>query len=153
MEKTLVLAKPDALQRGLVGEIINRFERKGFKLVGLKMLHAKDDLLTKHYQEHKEKPFFGELKDFMSSSPIVAMVWEGQEAVDTVRLMVGATNSRKANPGTIRGDFSLSGANNIIHASDSDKSAQVEVGYFFTDDELFTYEKDEEVHVYSPSER
>lgn len=153
MEQTLVLAKPDALQRGLVGEIISRFERKGLKLIAIKMLEAGDELLDAHYAEHADKPFFNDLKSFMKSSPIVAMVWEGGEAIETVRLMVGATNARKAIPGTIRGDFGMSGAsNNMVHASDSPDSAKKEVGHFFKDSELFNYQKSEYLHVYAPEE-
>lgn len=153
MEKTLVLAKPDALQRGLVGEIISRFEKKGLKLIAIKMLEAGDELLDVHYAEHADKPFFDDLKKFMKSSPIVAMVWEGGGAVETVRLMVGATNARKAAPGTIRGDFGMSGAsNNMIHASDSVESAKKEVTHFFEEPELFDYTKSEYEHVYAPEE-
>ncbi len=153
MEKTLVLAKPDALQRGLVGEIISRFERKGLKLVAIKMLETGDELLDAHYAEHADKPFFNDLKKFMKSSPIVAMVWEGAGSIETVRLMVGATNARKAVPGTIRGDFGMSGAsNNMVHASDSPESAKKEVGHFFSSDEVFDYTKSEYEHVYAPEE-
>ena len=154
MEKTLVLAKPDALQRGLVGELISRFEHKGLKIVGLKMLHVGDEVLDVHYAHHSDKPFFSDLKEFMKSSPIVAVVLEGVEAVETVRLMVGATNSRQATPGTIRGDYSMSGAaNNIVHASDSAENAKKEVARFFKKDELFDYKKSEFDHVYSEEER
>lgn len=153
MEQTLVLAKPDALQRGLIGEIIGRFEKKGLKLVAIKMLETGDDLLDKHYAEHADKPFFDDLKKFMKSSPIVAMVWEGGGAIETVRLMVGATNARKAAPGTIRGDFGISGAsNNMVHASDSPESAKREVEHFFKPAEIFDYNKSEYEHVYAPEE-
>src|SRR5688572_25755322 len=142
MEKTVILAKPDALQRGLVGDMISRFEHKGLKLVGIKMLTVGDELLKEHYSHHADKPFFEGLKKFMKSSPMVAMVWEGVEAVETVRLMVGETNSRRADPGTIRGDFSMSGAaNNIVHASDSAAAAKAEIKRFFGDGEVFDYDK------------
>src|SRR5688572_4711540 len=132
MERTLILAKPDALQRGLVGDMISRFEHKGLKLVGIKMLHVGDEVLDEHYAHHADKPFFEGLKGFMKSSPMVAMVWEGVEAIDTVRLMVGETHARRAQPGSIRGDFSMSGAaNNIVHASDSKKAADEEIKRFF----------------------
>jgi nucleoside-diphosphate kinase len=117
------------------------------------MLTAGDELLDAHYAEHADKPFFDDLKKFMKSSPIIAMVWEGGGAIETVRLMVGATNARKAEPGTIRGDFGMSGAtNNMVHASDSAESATKEVEHFFAVDELFDYEKSEYLHVYAPEE-
>jgi nucleoside-diphosphate kinase len=153
MERTLVLAKPDALQRGLIGEIISRLEKKGLKLVGIKMVKAGDELLDTHYSHHKEKPFFDTLKDFMKSSPLVAMVWEGIECVSTVRLLVGETHGRRAQPGTIRGDFSMSGSSNtIIHASDSAETAKTEVNHFFTAKELFSYDKSEYLHIYADDE-
>lgn len=153
MQRTLILVKPDAVQRGLVGEIISRFEKKGLKLIGIKMLQAGDELLNDHYAHHADKPFFADLKNFMKSSPIVAMIWEGKEAIETVRLMVGPTNSRQAPPGTIRGDFSMSGANNIIHASDSPETAKAEIPRFFEPSELFEYDKSEYLHLYAPDER
>ncbi|MBI2327905.1 nucleoside-diphosphate kinase [Candidatus Curtissbacteria bacterium] len=140
MQRTVVLLKPDALQRGLVGEIIHRLERKGLKLVGLKMIAASEALLDEHYAHHKDKPFFAELKRFMMSSPLVCMLWEGIEAVEVVRKMAGATNSRQADMGSIRGDFSVSGSANIIHASDSVETAKVEEERFFEKDEIFEYE-------------
>lgn len=154
MEQTLILAKPDALQRGLIGEIISRFEHKGLKLVGIKMIRTGDELLDEHYAHHKEKPFFGTLKDFMKSSPLVAMVWEGIECIETVRIIVGETHGRKATPGTIRGDFSMSGSSNtIVHASDSAESAHKEVTHFFKKTELFNYDKSEYLHIYADDER
>lgn len=153
LEKTLVLAKPDALQRGLVGEIISRLERKGLKLVGLKMIQAGDEILDAHYSHHSDKPFFEDLKNFMTSSPLVAMVWEGVEAVEAVRTVVGVTNSRKATPGTIRGDFGMSISNNIVHASEDSKVAKEEVERFFKGNELFEYEKNEYLNVYGEDER
>lgn len=153
MEQTLILAKPDALQRGLIGDIIGRFEHKGLKLVGIKMLEVGDEMLEEHYNHHKDKPFFDGLKKFMKSSPMVAMVWEGVEAIETVRLMVGETNSRRAQPGSIRGDFSMSGAaNNIVHASDGVETANQEIKRFFSSDEIFSYDKSEYLHVYSDEE-
>ncbi len=148
MEQTLVLAKPDALQRGLIGEIISRFEHKGLKLVGLKMLQASSEILDVHYEHHNDKPFFADLKKFMQSSPLVAMVWEGEECVEAVRLLVGITNSRTASPGTIRGDFGMSVSNNIVHASEDSAAAKAEVKRFFSAEELFGYPKSEYIHVY-----
>ena len=154
MEQTLILAKPDALQRGLIGDIVSRFEHKGLKIVGIKMIEVGDDVLDEHYQHHKDKDFFTGLKKFMQSSPMVAMVWEGAEAIETVRLMVGETNSRRAQPGSIRGDYSMSGAsNNIVHASDGADTAASEIKRFFKPDELFTYDKSEYLHIYSEEER
>lgn len=153
MQKTLVIAKPDAIQRGHIGEIITRMEKKGIKLIGLKMIHADDKLLSDHYAEHSDKPFFDSLKDFMASSPIVVMAWEGLEVVPTIRRMVGSTNGREAEPGSIRGDFGMSGSNNIVHASDSEEAGVSEVERFFTKEEIFDYQKDEYVHVYGDHER
>lgn len=136
MEKTLVLIKPNAVQRGLVGEIIARFERKGLHLAGLKMMQLDDAILDEHYAHLKERAFFPYLKDSMMVSPVVAMCVAGLDAVETVRLMVGATNSRKALPGTIRGDFSMSGEQNVIHASDSIENAALEIKRFFRDGEI-----------------
>lgn len=140
MEKSLVLIKPNAVQRGLIGEIISRMERKGLRLVGLKMLQLDDSVLNEHYAHLSGRHFFQILKESMMKSPVVAICVEGVEAVETVRLMVGATNSRKALPGTIRGDYSMSGEQNVIHASDSVENAQIEIKRFFRDDELFDYE-------------
>lgn len=152
MERTVVLIKPDGLQRGLVGEIISRFERKGLKLVGLKMMRLDDPILDRWYAHHRDKPFFGDLKQFMLSSPIVAMLWEGVEAVETVRLICGATNSRQAVPGTIRGDLSMSNSKNIIHASDSVARAKEEEGWVFAQGEILEYDKSEYLHVYGEEE-
>ena len=136
MEKSLVLIKPNAVQRGLVGEIIARFERKGLYLAGLKMMQLDDAILDEHYAHLKERAFFPYLKDSMMVSPVVAMCVAGLDAVETVRLMVGATNSRKALPGTIRGDFSMSGEQNVLHASDSVANAEIEIQRFFREGEL-----------------
>lgn len=152
MERTVVLIKPDGLQRGLVGEIIGRFERKGLKLIGLKMMRLDDPVLDKWYSHHRDKPFFADLKNFMKSSPIVAMLWEGIEAVETVRLICGATNSRKATPGTIRGDLSMSTGKNIIHASDVPSRAKEEADWVFENAEIFEYDKSEYLYVYGEEE-
>jgi len=153
LEKTLIIAKPDAVQRGLVGEMIRRFENKGLKLIGIKMLALSSELLQEHYSEHLEKPFYEGLEKFMKSSPVVLMAWEGYECVNSVRILVGATNPREADAGTIRGDFSIGTGRNLIHASDSKESGVAEVGLFFTTDELFSYDKSEYSHLYEPHER
>ncbi len=153
MERTLIIAKPDAVQRGLVGEIISRLERKGLKLIGLKMMRLDSKQLQAHYAEHLEKPFYSGLEDFMKSSPVVVMAWEGFECVNSVRILVGATNPRNAEAGTIRGDFSIGTGRNLIHASDSQKSGNEEVSRFFGERELFDYDKSEYVHIYEEFER
>lgn len=139
MQRTAVLVKPDGLQRGLIGEIISRFERKGLKLVGMKMLHMNDEMLSSWYQEHKDKSFFQDLKDFMGQLPIVAMVWEGIDVVPVVRRIVGTTLGREAEAGSIRGDFGMSQQFNLIHASAGEKDAQREIAIVFKDNELFNY--------------
>ncbi|MBG91059.1 MAG: nucleoside-diphosphate kinase [Actinobacteria bacterium] len=131
MEKTLVLIKPDGVSRGLVGEVLGRFEQKGLKISELKMMQMTDELSDRHYAEHVDKPFYPRLKAFILSGPIVAMVLEGDRAIEVVRRLVGDTDSAEAAPGTIRGDLSLSKGENIIHASDSSESAQRELALFF----------------------
>lgn len=140
-EKVLVLIKPDALQRNLLGEIISRFERKGLKIAGMKMMQLQDVLLEEHYSHHKDKPFFAGLRNFMKSAPVVALMLEGLDAVSAVRTLCGPTSGRKAPPGTIRGDFSLSTQANIVHASESVEIADKEVWRFFNTDEIFEYKK------------
>lgn len=153
MERTLIIIKPDALQRNLLGEILHRFERKGLKIVGLKMEQISDLKIEEHYAHHKDKPFFDGLKKFMQSTPVVLVAVEGLEAVDAVRLITGATKGRAADAGTIRGDFAMSMQANIVHASDSPESAKEEVKRFFIDNELFEYEKMDVSWVYSDDER
>ena len=149
MEKSLILVKPDGLQRGLVGEIISRFERKGLKIVGIKMLNVEDAILEEHYAHLSDKPFFADIKNFMKSSPIVALALEGGEgSVAAIRTLVGPTKGHEAQSGTIRGDFGLSGSNNIVHASDSVENGGIEVGRFFDKDEIFEYDKTESIHIY-----
>lgn len=140
-ERTLVLLKPDALQRHLLGEIIHRFERKGLKIAGLKMIQMDETLLNKHYGKYKDKSFFAGLTGHMSRSPIVALVISGIRAVSAVRILVGATKAYEAQPGTIRGDFGLSVQSNLIHASDPDENPEEEVKRFFSDEELFDYQR------------
>ena len=139
MERTLILLKPDAVQRRLVGRIIARIEEKGLKIVGLKMIRVSRELAEKHYAEHREKPFYPELVSFITSAPVVAMVVEGPRAVEVVRKMMGKTNPLEAEPGTIRGDFGLSVTMNLIHGSDSPASAAREIALFFREDELLSY--------------
>lgn len=139
-EKTYVMVKPDGVQRGLVGEIISRFENKGLRLAGLKMMQVSKETASEHYGEHKERPFFGELVDFITSSPVVAMVWEGDNAISLCRTMMGATKAEEAAPGTIRGDFAQYTGMNLVHGSDGIESAQREIGIFFNESELVDYE-------------
>lgn len=153
MEKTLIIAKPDALQRGLVGEIIRRLELKGLKLIGVKMLSLSSELLQEHYKEHLEKDFYAGLEEFMKSSPVVVMAWEGFECVNSVRIIVGSTNPREAEAGTIRGDMAIGTGRNLIHASDSKTSGESEVKMFFDQTELFDYDKSEYFHIYESHER
>jgi len=153
LEKTLIIAKPDAIQRGLVGEIIRRMELKGLKLIGMKMLSLSSQLLQQHYEEHLEKDFYSGLEEFMKSSPVVIMAWEGYECVSSVRTIVGSTNPREAEAGTIRGDMAIGTGRNLIHASDSKKSGEIEVSRFFSDSELFSYDKSEYLHIYESRER
>lgn len=153
MERTLIIAKPDALQRNLVGEIVKRLENKGLKLIGIKMMSLDDALLGDHYAHLTDKPFYADLEEFMKSSPVVVMAWEGFECVNSVRIIVGATNPREAGAGTIRGDFSIGTGRNLVHASDSKENGQAEVGRFFKDEELFSYDKTNYAHVYSEEER
>jgi nucleoside-diphosphate kinase len=133
MDRTLILVKPDAFARGLTGEIIARFERKGLRIAALKQMTLDEATARQHYAEHDGKPFFGELVDFITSGPLVAMVLEGHEAVKAARQVIGATNPIEAAPGSIRGDFALEVGQNMVHGSDSDESAQREAGIFFGD--------------------
>lgn len=141
MEKTFIMVKPDGVQRNLIGEIVSRFEKKGFTLVGAKLMAVSRELAEKHYAEHKERPFFGELVDFITSSPVFAMVWEGNNVIATARNMMGKTNPADAAPGTIRGDYATSVGMNIIHGSDSPESAEREINLWFSPEELVSFEK------------
>ena len=152
MERTLVLMKPDGIQRGLIGEVVKRFERKGLKLVGIKMMTLDEAILREHYAHIASQPFYPGVEKFMKSTPVIAMCWEGVEAIETVRLLAGITKARKANPGTVRGDFAMSVACNVIHASDSYDTAAKEVKRFFKPDEIFEYDKTEYMHVYLDDE-
>ncbi|MBR1889719.1 MAG: nucleoside-diphosphate kinase [Alloprevotella sp.] len=139
MEKTLVLLKPGTLQRALVGEVIGRFERKGLHLCGLKMMQLDDAILSEHYAHLAEKPFFQRVKDSMMANPVIALCLEGTDAIEVVRTLCGPTNGRKAPAGTIRGDFSMSFQENIVHASDGPETAKAEVARFFRPEEIFDW--------------
>ncbi|MGI2327065.1 nucleoside-diphosphate kinase [Planococcus sp. YIM B11945] len=141
MEKTFLMVKPDGVQRNVIGEIVARFEKKGYHLVGAKLMQIPTELAEEHYGEHKERPFFGELVEFITSGPVFAMVWEGENVILTARQMMGATNPKDAAPGTIRGDFAVTVGKNMIHGSDSAESAEREIGLFFKEEELVSYEK------------
>jgi nucleoside-diphosphate kinase len=152
-EKTLIIIKPDALNRSLVGEIISRFERKGLKIVGMKMIQLNDDILKEHYAHLTDKPFFPRIAAFMKRWPVIVMVLEGLEAVESVRLITGDTLGRKADAGTIRGDFSMSVQANVVHASDSVENAEKEIKRFFTEDELYNWERIDLEVLYAEDER
>ena len=140
MERTFLAIKPDGVQRALVGEIIRRFEDKGFTLVGLKFMKVSRELAEQHYAVHREKPFFSGLVEFITSGPVVAMVWEGDGVVAAARKMIGATNPLTAEPGTIRGDFGINIGRNIIHGSDAPETAQQEVSLWFKEEELASWQ-------------
>lgn len=140
MEQSLVLIKPDAVQRGLIGTIISRLERRGLKIVAMKMLHMDKSLAQRHYAIHRDKSFFSDLVEFITSSPIIAVVFEGGRAIEIVRQTIGATDPAKASPGTIRGDFGLDVQHNLIHGSDSLETAKQEISLFFTPEEIFHYD-------------
>lgn len=148
MERTLIILKPDAVQRGLTGQILTRFETKGLKLAGMKMIHIDRDLAERHYAPHKGKPFYPGLIDYITRSPVVVLVLEGCNAIAISRKMMGATFGSKAEPGTIRGDFAVSNTFNLIHGSDSPESAASEIKLYFTDKELLGYERAVESWVY-----
>ncbi|RPF55768.1 nucleoside-diphosphate kinase [Aquisalibacillus elongatus] len=148
MEKTFIMVKPDGVQRNLVGEIVSRFENKGFKLSAAKLMQISPELAEEHYGEHKDKPFFGELTGFITSGPVFAMVWEGENVIATARKMMGATNPAESDIGTIRGDYGLTVGKNVIHGSDSPESAEREIGLFFNEEDLLTYNKDQDQWIY-----
>lgn len=141
MEKTFLMVKPDGVQRDLIGEVVSRFERKGFQLVGAKLMTISQALAEEHYGEHKDKPFFNDLVSFITSSPVFAMVWQGEEVISTARDMMGPTKPTEATPGTIRGDYGIQVSQNIIHGSDSLESAEREIQLFFDESELLSYDK------------
>ena len=147
----MILIKPDALQRNLLGEIVNRFEKKGLKIIGLKMLHLDEVLLKEHYGKYEDQPFFKSLKRYMSSSPIVAMVLSGIKAMSVVRVIVGPTKGYEASAGTIRGDFSMSVQSNLVHASTEDPEKEIKI--FFKPEELFSYKRLDFDYIYGEEER
>lgn len=138
--RCFTMLKPGVINRRIAGEVISRLEKKGLKLVGLKLMQISPELAQQHYAEHKEKPFFGELVSYITSAPVVAMVWQGDDCVTIVRKLVGATKVTEAQPGTIRGDYATHTSFNIIHASDSDESAAREIGLFFKEEEIIDWE-------------
>jgi len=138
-EKTFVMIKPDGVQRKLAGELMSRLERKGLKIVALKMMRITRDLASNHYAEHQGKPFYPGLIDFITSAPVIAMVWQGEHAIDIVRKVLGATSPDKAEPGSIRGDYAISTSYNLMHASDSPQSAEREINLFFKEEEIMEY--------------
>ncbi len=152
IEKTLVLLKPCTLQRGLVGEVIKRFEQKGLHLCGLKMMQLDDAILSEHYAHLSEKPFFQRVKDAMMTAPVIAMCWEGVDAIAAVRKLAGVTNGRNAEPGTIRGDLCMSFQENIVHASDGPDTAQAELRRFFKPEEIFTWKQSYFDYLYANDE-
>ena len=151
-ERTLVLIKPDGVQRLLTGRILARYEERGFKLAGLKLIHVDRDLAERHYAIHREKPFFGSLVDFITSAPLVAAVLEGPNAIAVVRAMNGATRPNEASPGTVRGDFALETAQNLVHASDSPENAADEIALWFASAELLDYDREIDRWVLAPAD-
>lgn len=152
MEKTLVLLKPSCVQRQAIGEVVNRFERRGLRIAGMKMMQLSDDILREHYAHLADKPFFPTLAASMQASPVIALALEGIDAVQVVRAMTGATNGRAAAPGTIRGDYSMSNQQNIVHASDSPENALIELARFFRPEEIFEYESGAKAYIYGADE-
>jgi nucleoside-diphosphate kinase len=152
MERTLILIKPDAIQRGLIGRVITRFEDKGLKVVGIRFLKLTDELCAEHYSHLADKPFFPAIRRFMQQTPVIALCLEGLDCVETVRLLCGITKARAAAPGTIRGDWAMSIQANLVHASDSPETAIKEVSRFFKDSELFEYESARTSTIYSEDE-
>jgi len=150
--KSVVLIKPDGVQRGLVGEVIKRFEQKGLHLIGIKMVALTDATLDEWYVHHKDKPFFPNLKSYMMSYPVVAMLWEGIEAATTIRTLLGVTKGRAAAPGTIRGDFAMSQQYNLVHASESDEAAEKEQKLIFASEEIFPWVKLDITQIYAEEE-
>ncbi|MGF1522734.1 MAG: nucleoside-diphosphate kinase [Leptolyngbyaceae cyanobacterium] len=148
MERTFIMIKPDGVQRGLTGEIISRFESKGFTLVGMKLMSVSQELAEKHYDVHRDKPFFSGLVEFITSSPVVAMVWEGDNVVTSARTLIGATNPISANPGTIRGDFGVTIGRNLIHGSDAVETAQREIALWFKEPEMTSWEACTKAWIY-----
>jgi len=152
MERTFVMIKPDGVQRRLVGKIIERFERAGMKIIAMKFLSVSDEMAERHYAVHKEKPFYEGLIEYITSGPVVAMVLEGNNAIDRVRAMVGSTNPSEAMPGTIRGDYAQETRKNIVHASDSKETAEHEIELWFSPDEIISYKMSDDKWLFSKSD-
>jgi nucleoside-diphosphate kinase len=148
MERTFVMVKPDGVQRGIAGQVVSRFESKGLKLAAAKLMTIDAELAAKHYGEHLGKPFYEKLVNFITSGPVLAMVWEGDDAISVVRTVVGKTNPKEAGPGTIRGDYGMTTGRNIIHASDSPASAEREIALFFDKSEIQEYTRIDAVWLY-----
>jgi len=148
VERTLIIIKPDAVQRGLIGDIIHRFERRGLRIAAMKLMHIDEDLAGRHYAIHKGKPFYEPLIKYITSSPVVVMVLEGNQAIDIARRTMGATNPAEAVPGTIRADFGLEIGRNLIHGSDGPDTAAVEVPLFFGEDEILSYSRDTDPWIF-----
>ncbi len=148
MERTFIMIKPDGVQRGLVGEIISRLEKRGLRLVGMKMMHLSREFATKHYAVHKGKPFFAGLLDYITRGPVVAMVWEGTNAIEIARRTMGATNPADAEPGTIRADYALEIGRNLIHGSDGAETAATEIALWFSEEEILSYERSIDPWIY-----
>ncbi|MBN1562735.1 MAG: nucleoside-diphosphate kinase [Anaerolineae bacterium] len=142
MERTLIIAKPDAVQRGLIGEIVRRFENRGLRLIGMKFIHMSRELASRHYAIHEGKPFYEALLDYITSAPVVVMAWEGSDAITVARNTIGATRPAEAAAGTIRGDFGMEVGRNLVHGSDSVENGEKEVSLFFANDELFAWSRD-----------
>lgn len=152
MEKSLIIIKPSGMQRSLAGPVIERFQRKGLQINGIKMMQLDEEILRRHYAHLTDRPFFPKILKSMMASPVIVMVVSGKDAVEVIRQMVGATNGRKALPGTIRGDYSMSGQENIIHASDSVENAAIEIDRFFKADEIFEYQPAAVQYLYADDE-
>lgn len=152
MQVTLVILKPSAIQRGIVGEVVSRFEKKGLQIVGMKMLNLTDEVLQIHYSHLVDKPFYSRIKESMQVSPVIVMALKGVDAVNVMRKITGVTNGREAQPGTIRGDYSISVQENIVHASDSEETAKIELSRFFSTDEIFNYSQLTIQNIYANDE-
>lgn len=153
MERTLIILKPSAIQRALIGKVIDRFQQKGLTIAGIKMMKLDEKILREHYAHLVDRPFFPSLVNSMTATPVIVMCLEGKDVVAVVRAMTGVTNARNAAPGTIRGDFGMSGQENIIHASDSPENAIIEINRFFRPEEIFDYNPITFTSIYAPDER
>jgi len=148
VERTLIIIKPDAVQRGLIGEVIKRFEQRGLRIIGMKLIRVSRELAEKHYDVHRERPFFGDLVNYIISSPVVVMALEGTDAVAAARKTIGSTKPSEADAGTIRGDFALEIGRNLVHGSDSVENGKIEVSNFFNDEELVSWERNTDTWIF-----